>query len=89
MARLSAGGVLELLHPHGVLLRGDPTGDIATDRLRIAEEEVPREGVVVTRRFQLARTADGSSVLWIGRRKAVGQGEGYSGLKFDIAVPPS
>ncbi|HEX3285984.1 MAG TPA: hypothetical protein VHT50_15335 [Mycobacterium sp.] len=89
MARLSAGGVLELLHPHGVLLRGDPTGDIATDRLRIAEEEVPREGVVVTRRFQMARTPDGSSVLWIGRRKAVGQGEGYSGLKFDIAVPPS
>ena len=30
--------------------------DPATDRLQIAEEEVPREGVTVSRCFQLART---------------------------------
>lgn len=89
MMRLSAGGVGELIHPHGVLLRDDPSGDVAADRLRIAEEEVPRDGVVVTRRFQLARTPDGKTVLWIGRQKSVGQGEGYSGLRFDIAVPPT
>lgn len=79
----------DVVHPRGVLLRADPTGDVATDRLRIAEEEVPRDGVVVTRRLQLARTAGGGSVLWIGRRKQPGQGEGSSGLTFDLASPPS
>ena len=54
----------------------------------VAEEEVPRDGVVVTRRFQLARTPGGGTVLWVGRRKQAGQGEGCSGLKFDTALPP-
>ena len=64
-------------------------GDVADDRLRIAEEEVPRDGVVVTRRFRLARTRGGGTVLWIGRRKEAGQGEGSSGLRFDSALPPA
>ena len=68
---------------------GPPRGDVADDRLRIAEEEVPRDGVVVTRSFQLARTSDGGTVLWIGRRKQAGQGEGSSGLRFDTALPPA
>lgn len=78
----------DIVHPRGVLLRADPSGDVAADRLRIAEEEVPRDGIVVTRRYQLARTAGGGTVLWVGRRKQAGQGEGSSGLRFDIAVPP-
>ncbi len=78
----------DLAHPRGLILRADPGGDVRTDRLRIAEEEIPRDGVVVTRRFQLARTSSGGTVLWVGRRKQAGQGEGSSGLKFDIAVPP-
>jgi hypothetical protein len=79
----------DLAHPQGVLLRADPQADVRTDRLRIAEEEVPRDGVVLTRRFQLARTVTGHTVLWVGRRKQAGQGEGSSGLKFDLAVPPA
>ncbi len=51
---------------------------------RIKEEEVPRAGVVVTRSFQRSRWIDGSTYLWIGRRKSVGRGEGSSGLRFDI-----
>jgi hypothetical protein len=62
---------------------------VAGDRLRIEEEEVPRDGVVVTRRFRLARTSGGETVLWIGRRKEAGQGEGSSGLRFDSALPPA
>lgn len=53
--------------------------------LDIFEEEIPREGVRVTRSFQYARWFDGSPLLWIGRRKTVGRGEGSSGLRFDVA----
>lgn len=52
--------------------------------LDIFEEEIPREGVRVTRSFQYARWFDGSPLLWIGRRKTVGRGEGSSGLRFDV-----
>ena len=75
-------------HPLGVLLRSKPDADMRSDRLRLAEEEVPRDGAVVTRRYLLARTPAGGTVLWVGRRKRKGEGEGWSGLRFDIAVPP-
>ncbi|MET0999597.1 MAG: hypothetical protein ABWX73_12840 [Marmoricola sp.] len=88
MVRFLPGGATEIVHPHGLILRADPEGDVADDRLRVAEEEVPRDGIVVTRRFQLARTPGGGTVLWVGRRKQAGQGEGSSGLKFDTALPP-
>jgi len=52
--------------------------------LRIFEEEIPREGVRVTRHYQFARWHDGSTHLWLGRRKRVGSGEGSSGLRFDV-----
>jgi hypothetical protein len=51
--------------------------------LSLCEEEVPREGVRVTRSYQFTRWIDGSSHFWIGRRKGVGRGEGSSGLRFD------
>jgi hypothetical protein len=88
MLRFLADGATELVHPLGTVLLSDPAADRATDRLQIAEEEVPREGVVVTRAFQLARTVGGGTVLWLGRRVRTGQGEGASGLRFDTALPP-
>jgi hypothetical protein len=88
MVRFLDDGSIDIVHPHGVLLRAQPEGDVTADRLRIAEEEVPRDGVVVTRRYQLARTPGGGTVLWVGRRKQAGQGEGSAGLKFDTALPP-
>jgi hypothetical protein len=88
MVRFLDDGTIQIVHPHGVLLRATPGGDVADDRLRVAEEEVPRDGIVLTRRFLLARTPGGGTVLWIGRRKQAGQGEGSSGLKFDTALPP-
>jgi hypothetical protein len=80
-------GTTDVTHPLGTLLFTAP-GAPPTDRLRVAEEEVPRDGAVVSRRYHLARTPDGATTLWIGRRKAVGQGEGWSGLRFDTALPP-
>ncbi len=88
MLRFPEGGQTELVNPMGTILLSADDADPATDRLRIAEEEVPRDGVVVTRTFQSARTVGGGSVLWIGRRVRTGQGEGASGLRFDTALPP-
>jgi hypothetical protein len=51
--------------------------------LSMFEEEIPREGIRVTRGYQFARWIDGSSHLWLGRRKGVGRGEGSSGARFD------
>jgi len=53
--------------------------------LDIFEEEIPREGARVTRSYQYARWFDNAPLLWIGRRKTVGRGEGSSGLRFDVA----
>jgi hypothetical protein len=53
----------------------------------IREEEVPRAGARVKRAYQYTRWVDGSTHLWIGRRKRVGRGEGSSGLRWDIAEP--
>jgi len=52
-------------------------------RLLIDEEEIPREGARVVRRFQSARGPDGRLHVWIGRRKGPGRGEGSSRLEFD------
>jgi hypothetical protein len=68
----------DFVQAHGAILNSRDT-----KRLDIFEEEIPREGIRVTRSYQLARWYDGSTHLWIGRRKRVGSGEGSSGLKFD------
>ena len=48
------------------------------------EEEIPRGGVQVTRRWQVARGADGSLHLWMARQKRPGRGERGSGLQYDM-----
>ena len=49
----------------------------------IYEEELPRAGVIVTRKYRRTRWIDGKTYLWMGREKTTGMGEGLSGLKFD------
>ena len=88
MIRFLDDGTTQLVHPRGVVLRTADDADVRTDRLRVAEEEVPRDGAVVTRTYQLARTEGGGTLVWIGRAKQAGQGEGASGLRFDTALPP-
>jgi hypothetical protein len=85
MIRTQTDGTRFDVQPRGVLFRSDPTQSPAAEApLRIEEEEVPREGAVVTRAFQFARWFDGRSLLWAGKRKGVGRGEGSSGLRFDV-----
>jgi hypothetical protein len=58
----------------------------ADDKLAIEEEEVPRIGASLKRRFQYARSSDGKTWLRIGRRKTAGRGDAASSLRFDVAV---
>ena len=66
-----------------------PRGRILVDDdpLRLEEEEVPRSGTDVVRTFQLARWIDGRYLLWSGRHRLTGGGEGSSGLRFDSVSP--
>ncbi|WP_139149230.1 hypothetical protein [Nitrosospira sp. Nsp13] len=73
-----------MFHPCGSLLRLDPGAAVASDYLRVEEEEVPRDGIELKRSFNYARDAQGRGLLWIGRSKVTGCGEGSSGLKFDV-----
>lgn len=75
-AVLKTDGLPEPVHALGRILESG-------HELSLFEEEVPREGVRVTRSVQFTRWIDGSSHFWVGRRKRVGGGEGSSGLQFD------
>jgi len=67
--------------PFGEILVGP---GLAPERYFIAEEEVPRAGRIVTRRFQRTRWLDGRVLVWLGRSTETGRGEGASGLEFDL-----
>jgi hypothetical protein len=66
-------------------------GDVlnAAAHLLLYDEEVPREGVHITRQRRLTRWTDGSTWLWTSLRNQVGAGEGASGLQFDQLLDPS
>jgi hypothetical protein len=72
------------------MLRPDPQGGPAQGAgYRIFEEEVTRSGVRVLRVPIRGRLVDGTTRLWIARRKLAGRGEGSSGLEFDLGEPNS
>ena len=77
LPRFESDDLIGTFQPQGLVL--EPNRD-----LLLHDEEVPREGARVTRAYQYARWVDGSTHLWIGRRKQPGRGEGSSGLRFDI-----
>jgi hypothetical protein len=80
---LKLDGTSTFVVAQGRILNPQPTD---AKGFAIFEEEIPREGIRVTRTYQYARWLDGSSRLWIGRRKRIGRGEGSSGLRFDTLV---
>jgi hypothetical protein len=77
-AMLDGNGVPQFNRAKGRILTPQPGR-----RLDLFEEEVPREGVRVTRNYQYTRWLDGTTHVWIGRRKDIGRGEGSSELRFD------
>jgi hypothetical protein len=71
------GDVSATITPAGRILR--------TTSLR--EQTVSTEGTVISRLVCRSRWIDGSTHLWIARRRTAGLGQGNSGLRFDLAVP--
>src|SRR5262249_30662318 len=78
-------GALARPGPHGP---ARPQGRIMSTSgpLLLFDEEVPRSGARVSAAYQYARWIDGSTHVWRGRRKDTGQGEGASGLRYDIVT---
>jgi hypothetical protein len=72
------------IKPKGRILQ--PSRLAAKEPYQLREEEVPRLGVRVLRVYSRTRWSDGSTHLWIARRKMGGQGEGSSALRFDLTV---
>jgi hypothetical protein len=65
--------------PVGRILRGTT----------VREQAVSTEGTVIVRVVCRSRWVDGSTHLWVARRRSLGRGQGSSGLRFDItAVRP-
>jgi hypothetical protein len=90
MLRTLATGATELVLPKGLVLRAKPDEDVEHDPpLRLAEEEVPRTGIAVSRAYSYSRWLNGAGYLWLGRAKRTGRGEGSSGLRYDAADPPT
>jgi hypothetical protein len=71
------------IRPAGRVLR--PTS--VAGAYRIPEEEAARTGLRVQRLFCRSRWVDGTTVVWMMRRRGAGTGEANSGLRFDIAIP--
>jgi hypothetical protein len=72
------------------LLRADgshtpitPLGRLLAPDVPLFEEEFIREGVRVERLYRMARWTDGSTHLWLARRKTTGAVAASSGLQFD------
>lgn len=62
--------------PQGRLLEPDRP-------LALFDEELPRSGLLVTRSWQVIRTANGDTAAWIARRTRPGRGESHAGVAFD------
>lgn len=69
--------------PQGSPPRGLILNEVATP-FYIREEEIPRSGVKITRKWQRTRWVNGAIFQWVGREKETGKGEGNSGLQFDL-----
>jgi hypothetical protein len=84
-------GLVEAVLPRpdslGELVASSPRSSVLQELrgLVLPEEEVPTAGVVVRRRWFLARSADGGRHAWAARSVTTGRGEGSSGLRFDVA----
>jgi hypothetical protein len=74
-----------ILQPDGSGAVHHAKGELLTSvaNLLIYDEEVPREGVRITRQRRASRWTDGSTWVWTSLRNQVGSGEGSSALRFD------
>jgi hypothetical protein len=75
---------------YGKIIRFDSEGDsqASGSSSGIQEAVINREGLVITRNYQLVSWYNGQRYLWASRRVTTGHGERYSGLAFDFLKPP-
>ena len=78
--RTTADGTLVPITPRGRILTPPEL-----DPYQVREEEVTRAGTRIARCVCRSRWVDGTTHVWIARRRTVGTGEGSSGLKYDLA----
>lgn len=83
VSRLKRGAVLQPDGTNKVHHHAQSEALNALSSLLLYDEEVPREGVHITRRRRMTRWIDGSTWVWTAFRNEVGRGEGSAGLRFD------
>ena len=64
----------------------EPRGRVLGAGSAIFEEEFPSEGASIERRYRLVRGSDGSTHLWLSRRKRIGATAPAAGLAFDLVI---
>jgi hypothetical protein len=85
MPRIINGRTTERIRPQTMLLRtGHNEATNTWGPYFLHEEEVPRSGVIVERKWQRSRWMNGKTYTWLGRRVRNGRGEANSGLEFDL-----
>lgn len=84
---VSPGQVRFRLVPFDAPGHAGPMGRLLRPGFWMHEEEVPRDGLVLTRRPVLARWHDGSWHRWVRRTRAGSSGESDSGLTYDSLSP--
>jgi hypothetical protein len=81
------GRVSEIRLQRGRMAGGEPPRGQLLRETRspyfLEEEEIPRAGIYVERSWQRVRWIQGRTLIWVGRRKTAGRGEGSSHLAFD------
>jgi hypothetical protein len=73
--------------PHFNVAHGEAL-NAGVPALMLFDEEIPREGVRVSKSRRMTRWSDGSSWVWTALRREVGRGEGSSGLTYDRLQSP-
>lgn len=80
LSRLRRGAVLQ---PDGSGIVHSAKSQLLATASLLYDEEVPREGVHITRARRMSRWVDGSTWVWTAFQREIGRGEGSSGLRFD------
>lgn len=76
------------IEPRTSILREGLDGEGESNTIYfLHQEEIRRAGIKVHKSFQRTRWLNGKVFTWVGFRKEVGRGEGYSGLAFDQILP--
>jgi hypothetical protein len=75
--------------PWGQIVRSLVGSAASGSAIGVPEQAVPRSGLHVQRIYCRSRWIDGSTHLWLSRRRVLGASGPSSGLVYDRALPPA